>query len=729
VNQYSIKRLIAKLTRPSLQMLFTLPVLLQLMIVVGVVGYLSYRNGEQAVQNLASQLWKESSYRIQRELHGYFGDPHAINRMNATAFRLGDLDIVNATHGESLMHQQMRVYPNIAFMYCGSARAGEFFGVMLQPDTGELQLSFSNQETQALREYYSLDVRGKRLHLQSRSDKIYDSRVRPWFQAAARAETPVWTDVYLAFSTGLPIVTASPPVYDERDRQILGVCATDVVLLEEFRTFLKQLRVSESGQAFVVDRAGNLISSSTDDPLMVGPEDRRQFLQAVNSHNPLVQGATAHLLAQFGSLNDIREAQQLTFMLDGQQHFLEVLPFSDTFGLDWLIVVVAPEADYMQEIYANTLTTIGTCALALGIALLVGIVSTRLVTRPIFRLNAAVKDIARGHWHRLDHYNRKDELGELAKAVDSMAMQLQTSFQALEAQKDSFARFFPPNYLQFFDKHSVTQIALGDHVTADMTVMFSDIRQFTSPAEKMEPQEIFDFINVYLQRMSPEIHSHQGFVVKFIGDGMMSVFPQRVEDAINAGIAQFEQMRQYNAERRDNGENPIDIGIGLHFGHLMVGMIGEPSRLQGDALSDTVNLAARLEGLTKLYGVPLLISEAVKRRLQDPDAYHLRFLDQVIVKGRTEPIDIYEVLDAKVAVSRQLKLDTLETYLTGVANYRASVDGVTDHLHEAKAAFEQVLAINPQDKAAQFYRDLIDTLLTGGLPDNWTGAWAFSQKK
>jgi hypothetical protein len=128
---------------------------------------------------------------------------------------------------------------------------------------------------------------------------------------------------------------------------------------------------------------------------MVGTADQRQFLQAVNSQNPLVQGATAHLLEQFGSLNDIHAAQQLTFMLDGQTHFLEVLPFSDTFGLDWLIVVVAPEADYMQEIYANTRTTIWTCALALGIALLVGIVSTRLVTRPIFRLNAAVKDIAR----------------------------------------------------------------------------------------------------------------------------------------------------------------------------------------------------------------------------------------------------------------------------------------------------------------------------------------------
>jgi adenylate cyclase len=729
VSYSPLKRCIAKATRPSLQRIFTLPVLIQLIAVVGVVGYLSYRNTEQAVQNLASQLRKENSFRIQRELQGYFGDPHAINRINAAAFRARDLDVINASHGENLMFQQMRVYPNIAFVYCGSSRSGEFFGVMRQPDSGELQLSYSNQASQSFREYYSLDVRGNRLHRQAQSNRTYDSRLRPWFHEAVRAESPVWTDVYLAFSTGLPIVTASLPVYDDRDREILGVCATDVVLPEEFRTFLKHLSVGESGQAFVLDRTGHLISSSTDEPLMVGSQDQPQFLNAVDSQNPLVRGSTHQLLEQFGNLNDIRQSKQLIFELNGQRHYLEILPFSDAFGLDWLIVVVAPEADFMKEIQANNRTTILACGLALAIALLVGIISTRLVTRPIFRLNAAVKEIAQGNWHRLDHCNRRDELGELAKSVNSMAMQLQTSFETLEAQKDAFARFFPPNYLQFFDKDSVTQIELGDHITADMTVMFSDIRQFTSLAEKMEPQEIFNFINVYLQRMSPEIHSHQGFVVKFIGDGMMSVFPKRVENAIDAGIAQFEQMRQYNADRRAEDEHPIDIGIGLHFGHLMVGMIGEPSRLQGDALSDTVNLAARLENLTRLYGASLLISEAIKTRIENEERYHLRFLDQVIVKGRTEPIAIYEVLDAEVAGSRQLKLETLDAYMTGITHYRASTDRAPHHLHDARVAFQRVLAVNSQDKTARLYRDRIDTMLLRGLPENWTGAWAFSEKK
>lgn len=727
--KFSVKKLITKVTRPSLQVMFTLPVLIQLVAVVGVVSYLSYLNGERAVQNLASQLRKESSFRIQRELQGYFGDPHAINRLNATAFRMGDLDVLTASRGETMLFQQMQIYPNIAFVYCGSAWAGEFFGIIRQPDTGELQLSYGNLSNKFLRENYSLDVRGNRLHWLSQSTQTYDARTRPWFHRAISAESPVWTDVYLAFSTRLPTVTASLPVYDNQDRELLGVCAADVVLPEEFRSFLSNLRIGQSGQAFVVDRAGRLISSSTDEPLMIGDRENPQFLDAVSSQNPVVKGSAAYLLKRFGNLRDIHTAQQLTFNLEGHRHFLEVLPFSDDYGLDWLIVVVVPESDFMAQIYSNTRTTIVAIGIALATALVVGVFSTRLITHPILTLNEAVKDIAQGQWRRLDHYDRADELGELAKAVDSMALQLQSSFETLEAQKNAFARFFPPHYLKFLGKTSVTQIELGDHITADMAVMFSDIRQFTSLAEKMQPQEIFDLVNAYLQRMSPEIRSHRGFVVKFIGDGMMSVFPKRVENAIAAGIAQFEQMRQYNTERRVSGEVSIDIGIAIHFGHLMVGMIGEPNRLQGDAISDTVNLAARLEGLTKLYGTSLLISETVKVQLKSPDRYTLRFLDWVIVKGRTEPIEIYEVLDAEAESSRRLKLDTLELYARGIHYYKASADGAVDNLCQARAAFAQVLSINPQDKTARLYCDRINAMLDRGLPENWSGAWTFSQKE
>ncbi|MBE7383139.1 MAG: HAMP domain-containing protein [Leptolyngbya sp. SIO1E4] len=710
--------------KSSLRLAFTVPVLVQLVVAVGLVGYLSFRNGQQAVQTLASQLRSEVSARIEGELASYFGDPHAINRLNATAFSNGDLDIENATQGEHLLFQQMRIYPTIAFVYCGSARSGEFFGILRSPDTGELQLSYGNASNNFYRNYYSLDVRGNRQHFIYQANEPYDARSRPWFEAALHRETPAWTEVYIAFTTRLPNVTASLPVYDSRDRALLGVCATDVVLPEEFRTFLKELEIGQSGQAFVVDRNGNLISSSTDEPLMKGTEEDPQFLQAVDSNNPLVQESAAYLSTHFGSFDKIHQVQQLTFSLHGKRQFLEVLPFSDGFGLDWLIVVVVPESDYMGQILWNTRITILLCAMALVIALGIGILLARRVTAPILKLNTTVKDIAQGDWNQRVRVTQTDEVGELANSVNSMAAQIQQSFHQLESQRNAFSRFFPPEYLHFLNKHSVTDIELGDHISKDMAVMFSDIRGFTSLAEKMKPQEAFDFINTYLQRISPQIRAHHGFVVKFLGDGVMAIFPETVEDAIDAAIAQFRQVQDYNQQhQRDDNFDAIEIGIGLHVGHVMAGMIGEYDRIQPDAVSDAVNLAARLEGLSKVYGAALVISEAVRLRLADRDRYQLRFLDQVIVKGRTQSIAIYEVLDAEMEPQRVFKQNTLATFEAGIKAYSDR------DLAAAKAYFARVVAQNPADITAQLYEQRVSLLIEKGVPQNWDGSWVFKQKR
>jgi adenylate cyclase len=711
--------------RNSLHRAFTLPVLVQIFVAVGLVGYLSFRNGQQAVEVLASKLRSEVSARIQGELRSYFGNPHAINRLNATAFSHGDLDIRGATQGEHLLFQQMRIYPEIALVYCGSAESGEFFGILRSPDTGQLVLTYSNPSTNFERREYSLDVRGYRQHFLDQGGPTYDSRVRPWFIAALSQEGPTWTDVYVAFTTRLPNVTASLPVYDRRDRQLLGVCAADVVLPEEFRTFLKQLEIGQTGQAFVIDRQGHLISSSTDEPLMRLLGQVPHFRKATQSSDPYVQEAATYLENRFGAFENIQQSRQLSFVVDGERQFLEVLPFSDGFGLDWLIVVVVPESEFMGQIQLNTRITIVLCGLALVIAMIVGTWLSRRLTNPILQLNAAVKDITAGHWQQRVTINRTDELGELADSINTMATQIQQSFEQLEEQRNAFSRFFPPEYLRFLNKDSVQAVELGDHISKEMTVLFSDIRGFTRLAETMRARQTFRFINTYLQRISPLVRTHNGFVVKFIGDGMMAIFPYAVEDAIDSAIAQFQGVRDYNQHLDPDARQTfeIEIGIGLHTGHVMAGMIGEPDRIQPDAISDTVNLAARLEGLSKVYGASLIISEAVYKRLQDRDRYQLRFLDRVIVKGRTQSIAIYEVLDAEPEARRREKLATLTTFEAGIKAY-GDRDWDTAHGH-----FTTILEQCPQDKTAELYQQRIRQLMEEGIPENWDGVWAFTHKR
>ncbi len=328
-----------------------------------------------------------------------------------------------------------------------------------------------------------------------------------------------------------------------------------------------------------------------------------------------------------------------------------------------------------------------------------------------------------------DVANREDELGELARVfthmvetVKSREQELLSLNQQLEQLLNAYARFVPNEFLQYLHKKSIVDVRLGDHVSKEMAIMFSDIRSFTSLSEKMTPQENFNFINAYLGRVSPEIRNYNGFIIKYLGDGMMAVFPDGVDDAVRAGIAKFQKVQQYNQHLQEKGFAPLLVGIGIHVGHMMVGMVGEANRMEGDALSSNVTLTARLEGLTKYYGVSLLISEEVRLRLGDPNAYQLRFLDHAVVMGRTDPITIYEVLDAECELQRSLKIDTLAAFESAQQYYQQG------DFAAAKTTFEQILQHNPEDKTVRFLLKRVDKFLQEGVPDAWNGVWLFTSK-
>lgn len=199
---------------------------------------------------------------------------------------------------------------------------------------------------------------------------------------------------------------------------------------------------------------------------------------------------------------------------------------------------------------------------------------------------------------------------------------------------------------------------------------------------------------------------------------MMAVFPDGADDAIAAGIAKHQRVWEYNQQRLARGDRPIQIGIGIHVGHMMLGMVGENNRIQGDAFSDNVNLTSRLEGLTKIYGSALLVTGQTLEQLSNPESYQVRFLVNTLVKGRTESIAVYEVLNAEIEAVRALKLRTLSDFERGIAYYQDRA------FSEAKACFKQVLDIHPEDRTAQLYCDRIDVLLTQDIPDTWQDVWS-----
>ena len=426
----------------SLRSLLLIAFVGQLLGIVSLVGYLSLRNSQRTVETLAVQIRQELTSRIERELQSYFETPHEINRLNAAAFTRGELDITNAQFGEAQLYQQMKISSNVAFAYCGSSRQGEFFGVLRSPENNSLQLSYGNRANSFLRDYFSLDVAGLRTFKLSQATNPYDARQRPWYRAAVSAQGPAWTDVYIAFTTGLPNVTASLPVYDRTGQQLLGVCATDVVLPEEFRNFLRSLEIGNNGQAFVLDRNGNLIANSNDEPLMVGEGDQARSLRVMESQDPLVQGAGIYLQNTFGDFDRISSPQRRSFRLDGERQFIDVVPFSDGFGLDWLIVAVVPKVDFMEQIYANTRTTILLGLGGLVLAMTLAALAARSLTRPVSEVCQAAEGIVEGNLAQRVTPTPIREMRRLARTFNNMAQQLQSSFAALRIAEEKYRSIY-----------------------------------------------------------------------------------------------------------------------------------------------------------------------------------------------------------------------------------------------------------------------------------------------
>ncbi|NEO46825.1 MAG: response regulator [Moorea sp. SIO4A3] len=261
----------------------------------------------------------------------------------------------------------------------------------------------------------------------------------------------------------------------------------------------------------------------------------------------------------------------------------------------------------------------------------------------------------------------------------------------------AYGRFVPREFLQFLERDSIIDVQLGDNVQKEMTVLFSDIRSFTSLSEKMSPQDNFNFINDYLSRVSPVIRNYNGFIDKYIGDAVMALFPEKADHALKAAIEMQKQVYSYNSHRNNSGYEPIASGIGLHKGSLILGTVGESQRMDTTVIADTVNLASRLESLTKIYGTEILISKPTLTDLDNRDNYHYRCLGRVKVKGKSQPVEIFEVYDANPEDLIAFKSGTTPRFEEAVAYY------VEEDFDQAQQIFEELLQSNKEDRVVELY--------------------------
>jgi len=342
--------------------------------------------------------------------------------------------------------------------------------------------------------------------------------------------------------------------------------------------------------------------------------------------------------------------------------------------------------------------------LALGIMVSV-------VVRQLSSVAGVLHAIADGNRNERVRYNALDELGKVGQGLNRMAEELQTQFDRINRLNESTIRFVPVQFMEHLGVIDITSMNLGDNVQREISVLFFDIRYFSINSEMMTARENFIFINKILGIAGPIIRKHNGFVDKFIGDAAMALFINGI-DAVRAGIELYQTLVVNKDTKVKIGVDGINIGVGIHSGSVMMGIVGENERLSSTVISDNVNLASRVEGLTKQTGSGLLITRDTLNQLAGFETeFEYRFIGMVRAAGMNEVAGLFDMLDALSPEEKQARLSTKEIFESGVRKY---------HMKDYATAvdrFQKVLADDPQDICAQYYfREAMDHLKNPELP-------------
>lgn len=283
-------------------------------------------------------------------------------------------------------------------------------------------------------------------------------------------------------------------------------------------------------------------------------------------------------------------------------------------------------------------------------------------------------------------------------------------------------KFVPSEFLESLGKDNITEVRLGDLVEREVTVVFADIREFTTVSEGMNPKENFLFVNSFNNKMGPIIRKNNGFILQYLGDGFMALFPKGSQNAVRASVEMQKALQEYNKERETKNREPIKVGVGMQNGKLIMGITGDIKRLDAAIISDTVNTAARVEGLSKHYGTSILLTKECKDNLTNPEEFDFRYLGPVQVKGKQNSIDLYECINGDTKTLLEHKLNTLPTFNKAMNLY------FNKEFAMAAVTFQQIFKKNTLDGTSKLFLNKSARLITQELQDNWKGVELMSTK-
>jgi adenylate cyclase len=421
--------------------------------------------------------------------------------------------------------------------------------------------------------------------------------------------------------TNRPILNFSLPVYNKRNR-IIGVQSA-LMEVERFGEIIQNLSFTEHSEGFILNEEGMIVAHRERKYIL-----QNNFFKDVKFDKKTIEYIRQH---QSGFIPFVHK--------DEKQYFY----FQKIKKMNWIVGYNVPEGDFYSHIKQIKYFILVLTIIMLGVAIFLALIFARVVTNPVQSLKGGFAKVQEGNFDfRLTECkaSSKNEMQMIIKAFNTMV----NSLKEKERIKDAFGKYVSK---QILEKITTESINLGGE-TKEVTILFSDIRGFTKMSEKMQPQEIVDFLNNYFSKMVEAIFKYEGIVDKFIGDGIMAIFgapiyhPDDPKRAIAAALEMNAGLSDFNAQRNMRGLEPINIGIAVHTGDCLVGNIGTKDKMEFTAIGDTVNLTSRMESLNKQFHTNIIISERTYEYVKD--FIEVRILPKTRIRGKEDIFQFYELV-------------------------------------------------------------------------------------
>lgn len=617
--------------------------------VLTIVTYNYYQNKNLVLES-ADDLMNQITLNVMEKTANFLLPASMVVEVSSRLAKTGVLSAADHRQVELYTAGVLKSFPQMCMLFLGDEQ-GNYLRSWQQPD-GNIETRLIQRQASPPSDVIKYCDPECKVHRTEVSRDIkYDPRNRPWYLGAKAAKRGFWTDLYILFRNKKPAVTAAYPLTDNQGK-LLGVWGTDIEL-DEMSNFLKNLKIGKNGVAFIVNAKNEVVAYP--DASRIAKEDNGK-LRPVRVEELEIDSITAAFqeYVKTGRHKSVVESQ-------GKRYLASFREFPKSFAAPWKVAVVVPEDDFVGAAKEIIRDTVLICLVILLISVVLAILLARAISKPIKLLTEETRKISDFHL-------------EDTPAIKSRIKEIQLMGQAVAGMRTglrAFRRYVPAELVRQLIQTG-EGANLGGH-KRDMTVFFSDIAGFTTIAEKLGPEELMLHLSEYFEELTRILSEQRGTVDKYIGDGIMAFWGAPLPDAnhasraCQAALLCQTRLKVLNQKWAEAGKTVFPTRIGISTGETVVGNVGSSERINYTVMGDNVNLASRLEGVTRLYDTQILVSQATYN--QASDEFWFRPVDLIAVKGKTAETTVYELVSKKEGGAADAVGELCREFTRGVRAY------------------------------------------------------------